>query len=172
MISATLSFITVLSLRKWLTRKCVLKWVFSASVFIFFHNWWVVNCMKDVHKHNFMIIKRWSNFWCKLIFILHLYIMNWIFSLLNAKFIVVNWLWVFLVIVFNSSNNFNLMFITMFSRISITMWWIKHLLSSQCKWCRLKSFTINCLQSSLINSFKWEIVNDSSMKMIDSEHKL
>ncbi len=129
MISITLSFITVLSLRKQLIRRCILKWVFNAFVFIFFHNQWVVSCIRNVCKHNFMIIERWSNFWCKLILILHLCIMNWIFSLSNAKFIVVNWLWVFLIIMFNLSSNFSLAFVMMFSRAFITMWWVKHLLS-------------------------------------------
>ena len=146
--------------------------MFSAFVFIFFYNQWVVSCMKDVHKHNFVTIERWSDFWCRSVFILHLYIMNWIFLLSNAKFIVVSWLWVSLVIVFNSSNSFSLVFITMFSKTSVTVWWIKHLLSSQYEWCRLKSSTISCLQSSLISSFRWEIVDDFSVKMIDSEHEL
>jgi len=171
-ISATLSSIAVLSLRKWLMRKCIFKWVFNASVFIFFHNQWVVSCMKNVHKYNFMTIEKWSNLWCRLILILHLYIMNWIFLLLNAKSIVVSWLWVFLVIVSDSNNSFSLAFIIMFSKAFITMWWVKHLLSSQCEWCRLKSFTISCLQSFLISSFRREIVNDSSVKMINSKHEL
>ncbi len=120
-ISTTLSFIAVLSSRKWSMKKCIFKWAFNASVFIFFHNQQVVSCMKDVHKHNFVIIERWSDFWCRLIFILHLYIMNWIFLLLNAKFIVVSWLWISLVIVSDSSSNFNLIFIMMFSKASVTM---------------------------------------------------
>jgi len=172
MISTTLSFIAVLLSRKWLTRRCIFKWVFSASVFIFFHNRQVVNCMKNVHKHIFMTIERWSNFWCRSILILHLCILNWIFSLSNARFIVVSWLWVSLVIMPDSSSSFNLVFITMSSRTFVAVWWVKHLLSSQCKWCRLKSFMISCLQSSLISSFRREIVDDSSVKMIDSEHEL
>ncbi len=149
-----------LVIKKQSMKRCILKWIFSVSVFIFFHNWWVVSCMKNVRRYNFVTIKRWSNFWCKLIFILHLYIMNWIFLLSNAKFIVVSWLWVFLIIMFNSSNSFSLAFIMMFSRASVAVWWVKHFLSSQCKWCRLKFSTINCLQSSLISSFRWEIVDE------------
>jgi len=171
-ISATLSSIAVLSLKKQSMRRCIFRWAFSASVFIFFHNWRVVSCMKDVHRHNFMTIKRWLNFWCRLILILHLCIMNWIFLLSNAKFIVVSWLWVSLVIVSDSSNSFSLAFVMMFSRASVAVWWVKHLLLSQCEWCRLKSSTISCSQSSLISSFRQEIVNDSSVKMIDSEHEL
>ncbi len=172
MISATLSSIAVLSLREWSTKKCILKWVFSASVFIFFHNQQVVSCTKDVRKHNFVTIERWSDFWCRLILILHLYIMNWIFSLSNAKSIVVSWLWVSLVIMSDSSNSFSLMFVMMSSRASVAMWQVKHLLPSQYEWCRLKSSMISCLQSSLISLFRREIVNDSSVKIIDSEHEL
>ncbi len=128
--------------------------------------------MKDVHRHNFVTIERWSNFWCRSVLISHLYIMNWIFSLLNTRFIVVSWLWVSLVIMSDSSNNFSLTFVMMSSKASVTVWWVKHFLSSQYEWCRLKSSTISCLQSSLISSFKWEIVNDSFVKMINSEHKL
>ncbi len=144
-ISATLSSIAVLSFKEWSTRKCILKWVFSVSMFIFFHSQWVISCMKNVRKHNFMTIERWSNSWCRSVLILHLYIMNCIFLLLNARFIVVSWLWIFLVIMFNSSNSFNLTFVMMFSKASITMWWVKHLLSFQCEWCMLKSFIISCL---------------------------
>ena len=146
--------------------------MFSASVFIFFHSQRVMSCMKNVHKHNFVTIERWSDLWCRSILILHLYIMNWIFSLSNTRFIVVSWLWVFLVIVSDSSSSFSLAFIMMFSRAFIAVWWIKHFLPSQCKWCRLKSSTINYSQFSLISSFRREIVNDSSVKMINSEHEL
>ncbi len=120
-ISATLSFIAVLSSRKHSTRRCILKWVFNASMFIFFYNQWVVSCIKDVCRHNFVTIKRWSDFWCKLILILHLCIMNWIFSLSNAKFIAMSWLWVSLIIVSDSSSNLSLVFVMMFSKVSITM---------------------------------------------------
>jgi len=171
-ISVTLSFIAVLLLRKRSTRRCILKWAFNASVFIFFHNRWVVNCTKNVCRHNFVTIERWSDSWCKSVFILHLCIMNCIFSLSNAKFIVVSWLWISLIIVSDSSSNFSLAFIMMSSKASVTMWWVKHFLPSQCEWCRLKSSMINCLQSFLISSFKQEIVNNSSVKMIDSEHEL
>ncbi len=91
-ISVTLSFIAVLSSRKQSIKRCIIRWVFSASVFIFFYNRRVVSCMKDVRRHNFVTIERWSNFWCKSVLILHLYIMNWIFSLSNTRFIVVSWL--------------------------------------------------------------------------------
>jgi len=171
-ISTTLSSIAVLSFKEWLTKRCILKWVFSASMFIFFHSRRVVSCMKNVRRHNFMTIERWSNSWCRSVLILHLCIMNCIFSLSNAKFIVVSWLWVSLVIVSDSSNSFNLAFIMMFSRASVTVWWVKHLLSLQCEWCMLKSFTISCLQSSLISLFRREIVNDSFVKMMNNEHKL
>ncbi len=153
-------------------KRCILRWVFIASVFIFFHNRQVVSCMKNVRRHNFVTIERWSNFWCRLIFILHLYIMNWIFSLSNARFIVVSWLWVSLVIMSDSSSSSSLAFVMMSSIAFNAVWWVKHLLSFQCKWCRLKSSMISCLQSSLISSFRWEIVDDSSVKMIDSEHEL
>ena len=120
-ISATLSFIAVLLSRKWSMRRCILKRVFSASVFIFFHNQWVVSCMKNVCRHNFVTIERWSNLWCRSILILHLYIMNWIFSLSNARFIVVSWLWVSLVIVSDSSSSSSLAFIIMSSKAFITV---------------------------------------------------
>ena len=64
------------------------------------------------------------------------------------------------------------MFIMMFSRTLIAVWWIKYLLSFQYEWCKLKFFIISCLQSSLISSFKQEIVDDSSVKMINNEHEL
>ncbi len=171
-ISVTLSFIAILLSRRWSMKRYILKWAFNVSVFIFFHNQWVISCMKNVCKHSFMIIERWLNSWCRSVLILHLYIMNCIFLLLNAKFIVVSWLWVFLIIVFNLSNSFSLMFVTMFSKASVIVWWVKHLLSFQYEWCRLKSSMISYLQSSLISSFKQEIVDDSSVKMLDSEHKL
>ncbi len=124
-ISATLSFIAVLLSRKWSMRRCILRWVFSASVFIFFHNRWVVSCTENVHRHSFMIIERWSNFWCRSIFILHLYIMNWIFLLSNARFIVVSWLWISLMIMFDSSSSKlrgkSLMKIIRFNILSL--WW-------------------------------------------------
>ncbi len=132
MISITLSSIAVLSLKEWSIRKCILKWAFSVSVFIFFHNQRVVSCMKNVRRHSFMTIERWLDSWCRSVFILHLCIMNCIFSLSNAKFIVVSWLWISLVIMSDSSNNFNLVFIIMFSRVSIAVWWVKHLLFLQC----------------------------------------
>ncbi len=171
-ISATLSFIAVLSSRKQSMKRCILKWAFSASVFIFFYNRRVLSCMKNVRRHNFVTIEKWSDSWCRSILILHLCIMNWIFSLSNARFIVVSWLWVSLVIMFDSSSSFSLAFVMMSSRAFIAVWWVKHLLSLQCEWCRLKSFTISCLQSSLISLFRREIVDDSSVKMIDSEHEL
>ena len=171
-ISVTLSSIIVLSSRKRSMRKCILRWAFSASVFIFFHNRRVVNCMKNVRRHNFMTIERWSDFWCRLILILHLCIMNWIFLLSNARFIVVSWLRIFLVIVPDSSSSSSLAFVMMSSRAFIAVWWVKHLLPSQYEWCRLKSSTTSCSQSSLISSFRREIVDDSSVKMIDSEHEL
>ena len=171
-ISATLSSIAVLSSRKQLTKRCILRWVFSASVFIFFHNRQVVSCMKNVRRHSFVKIERWSDSWCRSVLILHLCIMNCIFSLSNARSIVVSWLWVSLVIVSDSSSNFSFAFVIMFNKASVAVWWVKHLLSSQCEWCRFKSSTINCSQSFLISSFRWEIVDDSSVKMIDSEHEL
>ena len=171
-ISTTLSSIAVLLFKEQSMKRCILKWAFSASVFIFFHNQRVVSCMKDVRRHNFVTIERWSDFWCRSVLILHLYIMNWIFSLSNTRSIVVSWLWVSLVIVPDSSSSFSLAFVTMSSRVSVAVWWVKHLLSSQCEWCRLKFSTISCLQSSLISSFRREIVDDYSVKMIDSEHEL
>ncbi len=36
----------------------------------------------------------------------------------------------------------------------------------------LKSFIISCSQSSLISLFKQEIVDDSFIKMMNSEHEL
>ncbi len=80
-ISATLSSIAVLSSRKRSTGRCILRWAFSASVFIFFHNRRVVSCTKDVRRHNFVAIERWSDSWCRLVLTSHLCIMNWIFSL-------------------------------------------------------------------------------------------
>ncbi len=131
-ISATLLSIAVLSSRKQSTKRCILKWAFSASVFIFFHNQRVVSCIKIVRRHNFVTIEKWSDFWCKLILTLHLYIMNWIFSLSNARSIVVSWLWIFLVIVSDSSSSFNLTFVMMSSKAFIAVWRVKHLLSESC----------------------------------------
>jgi len=36
----------------------------------------------------------------------------------------------------------------------------------------LKSFTINCLQSSLSSSLKQEMIDNSSVNKIDNEHEL
>ena len=161
-----------MSFKEWSMRKYILRWAFSASMFIFFHSQRVMSCMKNVHRHNFVIIERWSDSWCRSVLISHLCIMNCIFSLSNARSIVVSWLWVFLVIVSDSSSSFNLAFVMMFSRASVAVWQVKHLLPSQCEWCMLKSLTISCSQSSLISSFRREIVNDSFVKMINSEHEL
>ncbi len=90
----------------------------------------------------------------------------------TLNLIVVSWLWVSLVIVSDSSSSFSLAFVMMFSKASVAMWWVKHLLSFQYEWCRLKSSMISCSQSFLISLFRQEIVDDSSVKIIDSEHEL
>jgi hypothetical protein len=122
----TLSFIIVLSSKEWFKDKCICRSAFNASVFIFFQSCWVESCTKIVCKYSSVMIKRWFNLWCRLIRILHLHVMNCIFSLLKTKSIIVNWLWASQVIVSDFSNNFSLMFVMMFNRVSIIIWWVKH----------------------------------------------
>ncbi len=88
----TLSFIIILLFKERFDERCICKYAFNASVFIFFHNHWVEDCTEVVCKQSSVIIKRWFNSWCKLMCILHLHVMNCIFSLLKTKSIVVNWL--------------------------------------------------------------------------------
>ncbi len=146
--------------------------IFNTSVFIFFQSHQVKNCTEIVYKHSFVMIERWFDFWCRSIRILHLRVMNCIFSLLKTRSIVVNWLWASQVIVSDFSNNFSLVFVMMFSRVSVVVWWVKHLHLFQWEWCRLKSFTISCLQSFLSSLFKWEMIEDFSVNVVNSEHEL
>ncbi len=119
-----------------------------------------------------MIIERWFNLWCISIHILHLRVMNCIFSLLKTKSIVVNWLWALRVMMSDFNNNFSLAFVIMFSRVSVIVWWMKHLHLSQWEWCRLKSSMISCLQSFLSSSFKREMIENLSVNVVNIEHEL
>ncbi len=115
----TLSFIIILLFKERFDERCIHKYTLNASVFIFFHNHWVEDCTDVVYKQSFIIIERWFNSWCRLICILHLHVMNCIFSLLKTKSIVVNWLWVLQVIVSDFSNNFSLALVMMSSKLLI-----------------------------------------------------
>ncbi len=94
----TLSFIIILLFKEWFDERCICRYALNASVFIFFHNHQVEDYTEVVCRHSFMTIKRWFNSWCKLMCTLHLHVMNYIFSLLKTRLIVVNWLWVLQVI--------------------------------------------------------------------------
>ena len=141
-------------------------------MFIFFQSRWVEDCIEIVCKFNSVIIERWSDLWCKSIRTLHLHVIDCIFSLLKTKSIVVNWLWVSRVIVSDFSSSLSLAFVMTFNRVSIIVYWVKHLHLSQCEWCRLKSFTTSCLQSFLSSSFKREIVESFSVNVMNSEFEL
>jgi len=138
-------------------------------VFIFFQSQWIKNGTEIIYKFNSVTIERWFDLWCKSIRTLHLHIINCIFSLLKTKFIIVNWLWILQMIMFNFSSSFYLAFVIIFSRVLIIVCWVKHLHSSQCKWCRLKFFTTSCLQSFLSSSFKWEIVESFFINVMNNE---
>ncbi len=166
------SFIIILLFKKWFDERCICKYMFNASVFIFFHNHWVEDCTEVVCKQSFITIKRWFNSWCKSMHILHLHIMNYIFSLLKTKSIVVNWLWILQVIVSDFSNNFSLVLVMMSSKLLITACWVKHLHFFQWKWCKLKFLMISCLQSSLNSSLKREMIKDLFINVENNEHKL
>ncbi len=88
----TLLFIIILLFKEWLDKRCICRYALNASVFIFFHNHQVEDCIEVVYKHSSVTIKRWFNSWCKLMHTLHLHVMNCIFSLLKTRLIVVNWL--------------------------------------------------------------------------------
>ncbi len=87
-----LSFIIILLFKEWFNERCIYKYALNASVFIFFHNYQIENCTEVVYKQSSVTIKRWFDSWCKSMCILHLRVMNCIFSLLKTKLIVVNWL--------------------------------------------------------------------------------
>jgi len=76
------------------------------------------------------------------------------------------------VIVSGFNNNASLALMIKSSKLSVAACWVKRLHSSQWEWCRLKSFTINCLQSSLSSSLKQEMIDNSSVNKIDNEHEL
>ena len=139
---------------------------------IFFQSQWVEDCTEIVCKFNSVTIERWSDLWCKSVYTLHLHVIDCIFSLLKTKSIVVNWLWVSRVIVSDFSSSLSFAFVMTFNRVSIIVYWVKHLHLSQCEWCRLKSFTISCLQSFLSSSFKREIVESFSVNVMNSEFEL
>ncbi len=113
----TFLFIIILLFKEWFNERCICRYALNASVFIFFHNHQVEDCTEVVCKHSFMIIKRWFNSWCRLMCILHLHVMNCIFSLSKTKSIVVNWLWILQVIMSDFSNNFSLMLVMMSSKL-------------------------------------------------------
>ncbi len=167
-----LSFIIILLFKEQFNERCICRYAFNASVFIFFHNHWVENCTEVVCKQSSVTIERWFNSWCRLMRILHLHVMNCIFSLLKTKSIIVNWLWVLQVIMSDFSNNFSLALVTMSSKLSIAACWVKHLYFSQWEWCRLKSLTISCLQLSLSSSLKREMIEDFFIDVKNNEHKL
>ena len=121
-----LSFIIVLLFKERFNERCIHKYALNASVFIFFHSHWVEDCTEVVYKQSSVTIERWFNSWCKLMCILHLHVMNCIFSLLKTKLIVVNCLWVLRVIVSDFSNNSSLALVTMSSKLLIAAYWVKH----------------------------------------------
>ncbi len=141
-------------------------------MFIFFQSRRVKDCTEIVYKFSSVTIERWSDLWCKSIRTSHLHIIDCIFSLLKIKSIVVNWLWVSRVIMSDFSSSSSLAFVMMFSRVSVIVCRVKHLCFSQCEWCRLKSFTTSCLQSFLSSSFKWEIVENLFVNVMNSELEL
>jgi len=138
----------------------------------FFHSHWVENCTEVVYKQSSVTIERWFDSWCRSICILHLHVMNCIFSLLKTKLIVVNWLWVLRVIMSDFSSNFSLALIMMSSKLLIAACQVKHLHFSQWEWCRLKSFMISCSQLSLSSSLKREMIKDFSVEIKNSKHEL
>ncbi len=81
-------------------------------------------------------------------------------------------MWASRVIMSNFSNNFSLVFVIMFSKVSVIIWWVKHLRFFQWEWCRLKSSIINYLQSFLSSLFKQEMIEDFSVNVINNEHEL
>ncbi len=165
----TLSFIIVLLFKERFDERCICRYALNASVFIFFYSHWVEDCTDVVYRQSSVTIERWFNSWCKSMHILHLHVMNCIFSLLKTKSIVVNWLWVLQVIVSDFSNNFSLVLVMMSSKLSIIACWVKHLHFSQWEWCRLKSLTISCLQSSLSSSLKREMIEDLFIDVENSD---
>ncbi len=167
-----LSFIIILLFKERFDERCICKYMLNASVFIFFHNHQVEDCTEVVYKHNFVTIERWFDSWCRSMHTLHLHIMNCIFSLLKIKSIVVSWLWALQVIMSDFSNNFSLILVTMSSKLLITAYQVKHLYFFQWEWCRLKSLMISCLQSSLSNLLKWEMIENLFINIKNSEHKL
>lgn len=117
-----LLFIIILLFKEQLDNRCICKY---ASVFIFFHSYSVENCTEVICKFSFMMIERWSNSWCRSMCILHLHILNYVFSLLKTKSIFVNWLWVLQVIMSNFSSNSSLALIMMLSKLLIVACWVK-----------------------------------------------
>ncbi len=115
----TLSFIIVLLFKERFNKRCICKYTLNSSVFIFFHNHWVEDCTEVVCRQSSVTIERWFNSWCRSMHILHLHVMNCIFSLLKTKSIVVNWLWILQVIVSDFSNNFSLALVMMLSKLLI-----------------------------------------------------
>ncbi len=114
-----LSFIIILLFKERFNERCIHKCALNASVFIFFHNYWVEDCTEVVCRQSSVIIEKWFNSWCRLMRILHLRVMNCIFSLLKTKLIVVNWLWILQVIMSDFSNNFSLTLVMISSKLSI-----------------------------------------------------
>jgi len=167
-----LSFIIILLFKEWFDERCICKYALNASIFILFHSHWVEDCTEVVYRQSSVTIERWFNSWCRLMHILHLHVMNCIFSLLKTRLIVVNWLWVLQVIMSDFSNSFSLMLIMMSSKLLIAAYWVKHLHFFQWEWCKLKSFMISCLQSSLNNSLKREMIEDFFVNVKNSEHEL
>ncbi len=170
--SHILLFIIILLFKEWFNERCICRYALNASVFIFFHNHWVEDCTEVVYKQSSVTIERWFNSWCRSMCILHLHVMNCIFSLLKTKLIIVNWLWILQVIMSDFSNNFSLVLVIMSSKLSIAACWMKHLYSSQWEWCRSKSFMISCLQLFLSSLFKREMIEDFSVDVKNSEHEL
>ncbi len=111
-----LLFIIILLFKEWFNKKCICRYALNASVFIFFHNHQVKDYTDVVYKQSFITIEKWFNSWCKSMHILHLHVMNCIFSLLKTKSIVVNWLWVLQVIMSDFSNNFSLTLVIISSK--------------------------------------------------------
>ncbi len=159
------SFIIILLFKERFDERCICRYALNASVFIFFHSYWDEDCTEVVCKQSSVTIKRWFNSWCRSMRILHLHVMNCIFSLLKTRLIVVDWLWVLQVIVSDFSNNFSLVLVTTSSKLLIAACWVKHLHSFQWEWCRLKSLMISCLQSSLSSSLKRKMIKDFSVNV-------
>ncbi len=167
-----LLFIIILLFKERFDKRCICRYSLNASVFIFFHSHWVEDYTEVVCKQSSVTIKRWFNSWCRLMCILHLHVMNCIFSLLKTKSIIVNWLWILQVIMSDFSNNFSLALVMMSSKLLIIACQVKHLHSSQWERCKLKSFMISCLQSSLSSSLKREMIEDFFINVKNSEHEL